>query len=502
MIGTAKNKLDAIEKSEGKMSSLNNSLEKSSAWYLYHTNNVQKIADQKGELKPPPPENRSLWCNTAEEISSRGNFDKKEYVTYFFDAIKNPYIGDVWLASAIEKNEVYLPCPFTGGIASCKESFYQGINYLRFVGANNEVFFIFQSITSFDLAYFPLRNVFLVGKHPPHVDIEKYSKNFEKNIEKLINIWENSRTPKFAGIIISHFFPFHFYSEAVPALERASHNNLLEKVPAVYARKGGCFFELHHVWPEINNEFHLTGPEMDTIPNSNGNFSIMLGTAMDYKDPSQAKHMRIAYAKIANVYASKFSTRALHINFSTLRNSSTPIIWIGVQATKRSWIEQVEGISEIIISTLKKYPKAGFVFDGWTSPLYERKADIEPIQLDRNILQEIFKITGPINHVSLVGAMSIDKIAIAQSIDAFITNYGTGSLHVARIARKYGIGHINTTFPKDMHVHYNTICLSEGVVEDIRSDDSTRADAISYSLDWKVIDHHLQEILQKQFGKY
>jgi hypothetical protein len=473
-----------------------------SAWYLYHSNQVEKIITHKDTLNFLTPEQEPKWCGTAKELFDRGSFHSQEYINNFFSAVADPYIGDKWIEDASENDELYLPCPFTGEKSICKESFYQGINYLRFVGKNNEVFWIFQSITSFDIAYFPLRNVFLVGKHPPHTDIEKYSKNFSKNLESYIKIWEMSKKPKFLGLIISHFFPFHFYSEAVPALERASQKGLLEKVNAIYARKGGCFFELSHIWPEIKNEYHFDGSQMDTIPNANGGFSLMLGNALDYSDERQKTIMRNAYSKIATVSSARFSVDPIHRQFSEFLDKCTPIIWFGVQATKRSWIEQITGTSEIIKNTLKKYPTAGFIFDGWTSPLYERKADIEPIDADKSILYEILKLTGDINFFSLIGYKSPTKIAVAQSINAFITNYGTGSLHVARIARKHGVGHINTTFPKGMHVHYNTICLSDGFVKDIQIEPGTRADAISYSLDWRHIDLKLQQILDDQLKKY
>jgi hypothetical protein len=461
-------------------------------WDLYHSGrDVEfrlEMAAGRFEMQP-----RTLsWAKDIDDLYQIGKFTDKNALRRFMEFLHNPYVGDYWLGGAVKDSKISAPSPFGEGELFCKESHYLGVNKLFFRSHCGEKVIVFQSITSVDIVCFPSRQCFIAMKHPPTKAVEDYFAKFPTFAKTLPT---EITSEAFGGLIISHFFPFHFYSEAVPALERVHAKGLLAKIPAIYCRNGGAYFHPRVVWPEIPAEIGFEAGDVDQL--MEGKFFLIHGTVMNQKSNDQMLHAENAYAKAV---ARSFDVIRGSARFDEYQRISRerPIIWFGVQATKRSWLEQVDGISSIINKLRLRYRNLFVVFDGWTSPITPRKADEEPISSDIAIVGEILRRCPGLPHILTVGWTSMEKLAVASQIDAFVTNYGTGSLHVARLMQKPGVGHINTLMDKDFHIHYQTVCLSEGVVVDHAEDIGKRADAVSYSLDWRVIYDALEEILARR----
>ncbi|MDH0869775.1 hypothetical protein [Agrobacterium pusense] len=448
-------------------------------WDNYHLSNSG--VSKTGELDFVP-----RWATTFEHLAVMGEFEDRNALTRFIKFLSSPTVGDVWLEEAINFDRITAPSPFGEGLLSCSESHYRGVNKLFFRSDSGEKVIVFQSITSVDIIFFPARHVFLAMKHPPTESLEEYYNIFEKILPYL-----PSKPGKFGGVLISHYFPYHFYSEAVPALERVHALGLLSNCPALYFRKGGAYFDPLVLWPDL---IKCEPFEHEDLSKKDDQFFLVHGTAFDQTSLLQMTHAENAYAKVLARSVSLIREGEKKHEFKRVASAGLSI-WFGVQASKRSWLGQVEGISSIINELRKEHDELVVVMDGWTSPLYPTATDEKAIAADQSIVAEIMERCPGVEWVSTVGWKSADKAAIASLIDTFVTNFGTGSLHVARLARKPGVGHINTVLDKGDHIHYRTVCLSEGFVTDRIEDASKNADAVSYDLDWKLVLREIKAII-------
>ena len=62
----------------------------------------------------------------------------------------------------------------------------------------------------------------------------------------------------------------------------------------------------------------------------------------------------------------------------------------------------------------------------------------------------------------------LEKIRVGLSVDLFVSNYTTGSLNVARICQKPGVGHMSRAMSnsRDQHIHHHTIEIDPQFVND------------------------------------
>ncbi len=455
-------------------------------WDLYHSGQDDEFREMLRSGRIEISRKAAKWASNIDDLFRIGEFENKDALTVFIKYIEDPYVGDKWLSEVIEEGRAKAPSPFGEGSIEANTSHYMGVNKLIFLSQSGEKVIVFQSITSVDIVYFPVRGCYLPMKHPPIAALENYVAEFSVFAGSLPTHGDDVR--EFGGLLVSHFFPFHFYSEALPAYERIHSKGLLQKVPAVIYREGGVFVDMKAVWPAIRSFYGFSAPILAD------KFYLLHGTVLNQKSQYQMIHAENAYAKVV--------ARSM----GTIRNSTRfpdylrvagryPVVWFGVQATKRSWLEQIDGIASIINDLRSEWPDLFVVFDGWTSPITPRKADDEPIASDVAIVTEILRRAPGVPHINVVGWNSMEKAAVASQIDAFVTNYSTGSLHVARLLQKPGVGHINTRLEKDAQIHYKTICLSEGYVIDNAADAGKRADGISYSLDWRIVSSEIRKIL-------
>ena len=89
-----------------------------------------------------------------------------------------------------------------------------------------------------------------------------------------------------------------------------------------------------------------------------------------------------------------------------------------------------------------------------------------------------------------------EKIRIGMSVDLYMANYTTGSINIARICEKPGVGHMsNKMVPsKFQHIHYRTKEIDMQFVKD-ECDPEKPTGYINYSIPWQVIYNKLLDIL-------
>ena len=96
----------------------------------------------------------------------------------------------------------------------------------------------------------------------------------------------------------------------------------------------------------------------------------------------------------------------------------------------------------------------------------------------------------------VAGLPMLEKIRIGMSVDLYMANYTTGSINIARICQKPGVGHMSNKMAdhKAQHIHYCTKVIDQELVKD-QSDPENRVGYMDYSLPWQAIYNQLLEIL-------
>jgi hypothetical protein len=176
-----------------------------------------------------------------------------------------------------------------------------------------------------------------------------------------------------------------------------------------------------------------------------------------------------------------------------------PLLWIGITGQKRCWIEQVNGTAELLNTLHQLYPKLGIVFDGWTPPLTDSDYHRKEIGNDNKIIHKIIRrlsFKTRKNIFVVAGLPLLDKVRIGLETDAFLANYTTGSLVIARICGKPGVGHMGRRMmgSKHQHIHFMTKEPDPTYVCDV-SDASTPTGYVNYSIPWQALYNKLIDVL-------
>ena len=176
-----------------------------------------------------------------------------------------------------------------------------------------------------------------------------------------------------------------------------------------------------------------------------------------------------------------------------------PLIWVGITGQKRRWLEQIDGTANILNTLYEFYPNMGVIFDGWTPPLSNSKSHRHEMLKDDKVIRRIIKRLHFRKHGRfgiMAGLPMLEKIRVGMSSDLFIANYTAGSINVARICKKPGVGHMSRRMmiDKDQHIHHKTRIIDPEYIRD-ESDPSTPTGYIDYSIPWQAIYNILIEIL-------
>lgn len=448
------------------------------------------------------PEIIKINANKVEQNSLGNRFSDKEK-KHFFIFLRKICTSDFSISliqSILQTNNqlCHVPNPLGKGYAKCRESFfYSGrAHALRFVTPGGETFFIIQQNTSANAIYFPTRSVIYMKG-----DVDKNSVLVDYLCNNFIDVLEytlKSVNNQFGGILASNGRPYHFYHDLCLSLYFLYQKNLLSQIPAIYQRAGENLFDLGKLF-NIENckyiDFHL----MANKAKNDQEFYIEVG-----KERYSSPNYKTEHEQISNMIVNVASQTVDSQTIEEIKKAKEcfPLLWFGVTGQKRAWLEQVEGGAKIINELANIYPNLGVVFDGWTSPESAIEKDIAAAKQDQAVVDRIIKLLSPkINTFSVVGETTVNKLAWAKIINAFITNYGTGSIHVARFAKKPGVGHMSNQGLRHMRkqlIHYRTITIPEEQVKDYPNPKKRRVDFVNYSIAPEIILEKIKEVLKRE----
>lgn len=466
---------------------------------------VEQVASQGQGFIIEAPEIVYFDAEQASRKSSIKPIEKDNFKS-FLHLLCSRDFADILVSSAIEHGACVVVNPFSDGVARCLESFsITNLTVLRFITDSNEAFFIVQQATSADLVYFPNRKLAVVLMHASFDLLRNVLFDLGKQFSKLLNYSKGSFLNSFRGVVASFPRPHHFYYEIIHGMDTLNNSGTLSNINEIIYGVGAGFYSFKGLYGLDCIETVVDFKTLNTELLEGKDFVVHVGVG--YKQEYDKFLLEIDSVIVDHALHSVDADKKLEIDTA---RSCFPLILLGVAVEKRKWIQQVDGLIEVINRVSKVFPGAGFVFDGWTTPIIPTPYDENQIKLHNEVVDCIKEKTScdTTKFFSVIGANSAYKIAFSLAVDCFVANSVTGSLHVARFAKKPGVGH-NCKAMKRIPEHPDMRPYIKFVEDDYIIDIEDRAvnmgsiasEFVSYSIDPEVIVSMLLDILKKDSVK-
>jgi hypothetical protein len=145
------------------------------------------------------------------------------------------------------------------------------------------------------------------------------------------------------------------------------------------------------------------------------------------------------------------------------RRRYSPLLWVGIRVGNRSWVNQAEGLSNLIGSLVDKFSRLGVVFDGFSLPgdrcvRQNNGSDyLEILGIENDVVTDIIErlrrercTPGLFN---IIGNSIFEANVWAHAIDFYVSPYGSLQHKVGWLANKPGIIHTNRSLLKRPSKH-------------------------------------------------
>ncbi len=369
---------------------------------------------------------------------------------------------------------------------------------LLLVQEGTQRFVVFQGVSSSDAVLLPGLNLLLLVCHLEAGRVRTCLAILSRTPE----FFTPSQPARFGGYLVGHSRPYHCFYDGLLALQAVREAGELQPRDALFSKEGEAFVDLGRCLELAQPHQQRSQEALNDLTASHGTYLLQLGFWFHTRaeDP-ELRRLAAAVDEPLRAAALRDSQLAAIGALEELE-ACTPLIWVGITGQKRSWVEQVEGTAALLNALHAVYPRLGVIFDGWTPPLassdYHRREARNDDQVIRRILKRLsFKTRGRVGVIA--GLPLLEKVRVGLAVDAFVANYTTGSLNVARICARPGVGHMGQRMAasKHQHIHHHTCEIPSDQVQDV-SDPSTPTGYVSYSLPWGVLYGLLLEVLQTQ----
>jgi len=303
----------------------------------------------------------------------------------------------------------------------------------------------------------------------------------------------------FGGYLVGHSRPYHCLYDGLLALQSVRAAGELVPGDALFSKGDEAFVDLG-AGLKLSQPHQLRSKEeLNALVISRGSYLLQLG--FWFHTRAEDPGLRLLAAEVDR------PLRALAIANSSLAACGAlvalercePLLWVGITGQKRTWVEQVEGTAALLNALQQVFPGLGVVFDGWTPPLVSSDYHRREARKDDRVIQRIIRrltFRSRSRMGVIAGLPLLEKVRVGMAVHAFVANYTTGSLNVARICGKPGVGHMGRRMlaSKHQHIHHHTREVDPTLVQD-RSDPGTPTGYVNYSLPWQALYNTLLEVL-------
>ena len=357
---------------------------------------------------------------------------------------------------------------------------------------------IFQGVSSSDAVLLPGLNLLMLVCHLEANSVRSCLRILSRTPE----FFMPSQPAYFGGYLVGHSRPYHCFYDGLLGLQAVREANELQTEDRLFSKKGEAFVDLGRCLELAQPLQELSREVLNDLTTQSGSYLLQLGFWFHTRaeDPALRALAEAVDAPLRN--AARRDSQLAAIGALDELEACTPLLWVGITGQKRSWVEQVEGTASLLNALQQVYPRLGVIFDGWTPPLtssdYHRREARNDDRVIRRILKRLtFKTRGRVGVIA--GLPLLEKVRVGLGVDAFVANYTTGSLNVARICRRPGVGHMSHRMApyKHQHIHHHTREVDPARLKDV-GDASTPTGYVNYSLPWEVLYGLLLDLLQEQ----
>ncbi|MDR0579573.1 MAG: hypothetical protein LBG21_03115, partial [Campylobacteraceae bacterium] len=351
--------------------------------------------------------------------------------------------------------------------SSCNKSFSVKISNFLYFHNSKVPFFVIQSQTIADAFYFPTIGIYYGMAFGLELIILQNLIEVLSSSKEVTDYLFSSAKSTFLGWIVHHGLPYHYFYDVMPMVHISLKDEEACKHPIL----------------SIHNEAYL---KLDDFYDCKFQILQRESPLLYFENSFFIRLLKNNFSNIQNKHDNVYEYITSFVDSGKLKYEhnykiTKPVIWIGIIAGKRTWVEQVIGYALIIRKILKSYKNAFFIFDGMTTGEGAYKKSYKEHQ---EIINEILsKVSHSVNYLSLNGAYASEKLYFASMVDFFITDGATSSMYVAKFFKKHGVAFFYDNKKLIRHTHYNTIFYPQDFVHPL--DGNKRWDFVSYSIEPK-----------------
>ena len=358
--------------------------------------------------------------------------------------------------------------------------------------------FVFQGVTSCDAIFIPGLNKLIIVCHITSQNILSCL----RELSLTPDFYQLDSPRSFCGYLVGHARPYHCNYDSLLGLQRIRDEGELCHEDALFSKDDEAFIDLGAGLGLTQNHQIRTKDRLNKMTETKNGYLLKIGVFFGSQPPDSYS---LELANSVDTSLRQYATTSSNLSSSgalDLLEECHPLLWVGITGQKRCWIEQVEGTAAILNELHEYYPNLGVIFDGWTPPLVNgNRSDYhqKESRKDNDIIQEIikrlpFRKQGRFGIVA--GLPMLEKIRIGMSVDLYMANYTTGSINIARICQKPGVGHMSNKMVahKFQHIHYRTKEIDIKLVKD-ECDPDKPTGYINYSFPWQDMYNKLLDIL-------
>ncbi|MFN4329315.1 MAG: hypothetical protein ACK4FF_10615 [Limnobacter sp.] len=348
--------------------------------------------------------------------------------------------------------------------------------WLRF-SDGEESFYIIQKVSAIDGVFIPSQNLLLKFQHLDSLDASLLIANILNELDLQVRKGYGSH---FVGFNVSHPRPAHLLQDVLPGLAVLDEQQRLNSNIPISLLAGGDYLEPSQCFPA------LAPSKTVSLPLEPGAYLSLMGAPMTYNPPGQLppSFYQALFSRLVGMAERKEADWTVR---QQIQSQAYFVLWLGISAQKRVWLNQSEGLAKVIALFQRQFPNLLVAFDGWTAPARPLQTDLAEIQRDRLVMIEVLNRL-PVRpaHVDLIGQTMSKKIAVAQYANFYFTSALTGSVWVSRAFQKKGILHISNPL-RDIAVEHqanpHALLLPASLVTEVDADKAPRFDCINYSIE-------------------
>ncbi len=359
-----------------------------------------------------------------------------------------------------------------------------------------QLILVFQGVTSSDAVLLPgLDTLLLVC----HIDKQRVA-DCMAILSRESEFFKPKTKPQFGGFLVGHTRPYHCLYDSLLALETIRQAGMLNSTDCIFSKSDEAFLDLSYGLSLRQAHQQLDKEDLNRYCTEQKVYLLQLGFWFNTRAENHQLRQLAAAMDQPIREAAMQKSQLNDIGAIAMLKQFEPLLWIGITGQKRCWIEQVEGTAELLNHLYQIYPKLGIIFDGWTPPLTSSDYHRNEIRNDNKIIQKIIRrlnFKSRKNISIIAGLPLLDKIRVGLEADAFLANYTSGSIAIARICAKPGVGHMGRRMmaSKHQHIHHQTREPDPEVVCDV-GDAKTATGYINYSIPWQALYNELLDTLE------